>query len=118
VAEDVEVPYAHAAKAIARLRVLGVVDTRRGRGGGLNITEFGREVSIGWLARQLEGGAQEVIECEGNHPCPLRHGCRLRAALARARKAFFAKLDSFTLADLTTASTGTILVSLTARTAG
>jgi len=118
VAEDVEVPYAHAAKAVVRLRVLGVVDTRRGRGGGLNITEFGREVSIGWLARQLEGGAQEVIECEGNRPCPLRHGCRLRAALARAREAFFAELDSFTLADLTTASTGTILVSLTARTAG
>ncbi|MDQ2851319.1 MAG: Rrf2 family transcriptional regulator [Actinomycetota bacterium] len=117
VAEDVEVPYTHAAKAVARLRVLGVVDTRRGRGGGLSITEFGREVSIGWLARQLEG-AQEVIECEGKHPCPLRHGCRLRAALARAREAFFAELDSLTLADLTTAPTGAVLVSLTARRAG
>jgi len=84
----------------------------------VTITEFGREVSIGWLAQQRDGGAQEVIECAGNHPCPLRHGCRLRAALTRAREAFFAELDSLTLADLTTASTGTILVSLTARTPG
>jgi len=44
VAEDVEVAYAHAATAVARLRVLGVFDTSRGRGGGVNITEFGREV--------------------------------------------------------------------------
>jgi len=63
VAEDVEVPYAHAATAVARPHVLGVVDTRRGRGGGVTITEFGREVSIGWLAQQRDGGAQEVIEC-------------------------------------------------------
>jgi len=116
VAEQIEVPYTHAAKAVARLRALGVVETRRGRGGGLNITEFGRHVSIGRLTRQLEG-EHEVIECEGARPCPLRHGCRLRTALARAKEAFFAELDPLTLADLTTAPSRAILISMTPRSA-
>lgn len=111
VAEQIGVPYTHAAKAVATLRSLGVVDTRRGRGGGLEITEAGRTVSVGWLTRKLEG-EDEVVECEGASPCPLRDGCRLRGALRRAQAAFFAELDGLTLADLTSSPTGPILISL------
>ncbi|XKK61012.1 Rrf2 family transcriptional regulator [Streptomyces sp. ARC32] len=55
VAEVVGVPYTHAAKAITRLRHLGVVEARRGRGGGLTLTDLGRYASVGWLVRELEG---------------------------------------------------------------
>ncbi len=111
VAAQIGVPYTHAAKAVSTLSTLGVVETRRGRGGGLAITDFGREVSVGWLTRRLEGEG-EVVECEGVAPCPLRDGCRLRSALRRAQAAFFAELDGLTLADLTSAPTGPILISL------
>lgn len=117
VAAQIGVPYTHAAKAVATLRGLGVVDTRRGRGGGLEITELGRNVSVGWLARKLEGEG-EVVECEGVSPCPLRDGCRLRGALRRAQGAFFAELDGITLADLTATPTGPILISLALNPAG
>ncbi|KIX64184.1 transcriptional regulator, partial [Streptomyces sp. MBRL 10] len=35
VASSMEVPYTHTAKVVARLQHLGLVEARRGRGGGL-----------------------------------------------------------------------------------
>jgi Rrf2 family nitric oxide-sensitive transcriptional repressor len=111
VATEMAVSYPHAAKVVARLQKLGVVETRRGRHGGLVITEHGRTVSIGRLVRDLEGTA-EVIECEGVNPCPLRTACRLRSVLRDAQEAFFAALDPYTVGDLTSAPTGAVLLSL------
>jgi Rrf2 family nitric oxide-sensitive transcriptional repressor len=99
VAEQMRVPYAHAAKVVARLAGLGVVESARGRYGGIRLTEFGEGRSIGWIARRLEGPG-EVVECEGTSPCPLRHGCRLRGALRQAQEAFFQVLDCSTVADM------------------
>lgn len=91
----------HIAKAVARLVDLGMVNARRGRVGGLSLTEAGRTVSLGWLVRRLEGDA-EVIDCEGGpRPCPLIAACRLRRVLAEAKEAFYRELDSHTLEDLT-----------------
>lgn len=111
VAEQLSVPYAHAAKVVARLAELGVVDAQRGRGGGLAITELGRMASIGWLARRLEGET-EVVECEGVNPCPLRSSCLLRPALRRAQEAFFSSLDTLTVEDLTQNPTRAVLLAL------
>ncbi|MFF3691341.1 nitric oxide-sensing transcriptional repressor NsrR [Streptomyces sp. NPDC002187] len=114
VAEAVNVPYAHMAKAIARLQHLGVVEARRGRGGGLALTGPGRETSVGRLVRELEGEG-EVVTCEGDTPCPLRGACRLRRALRDAQEAFYATLDPLTVADLVASPTGPVLVGLTGR---
>lgn len=89
----------HIAKAVARLVDLGVVNARRGRVGGLSLTDAGRTVSVGWLVRQLEGDA-DVIDCDGGRPCPLISACRLRRVLAEAKEAFYAELDKYTLEDL------------------
>lgn len=112
VAEKLHVSYAHTTKVVARLSELGVVTTRRGRGGGLTITELGRTATIGWLTRQLEGEG-EAVECEGPKPCPLRHGCRLRVALRAAQDAFYASLDTITVADLAEPRIQPVLLSLT-----
>lgn len=111
VAEELSVSYTHTTKVIARLAELGIVDARRGRGGGLAITELGRTASVGWLARRLEGES-EVVDCDGIHPCPLRSGCLLRSALRVARESFFESLDSLTIEDLTQIPTRTVLLAL------
>lgn len=89
----------HIAKAVARLADLGMVHARRGRVGGLTLTDAGRDASVGWLVRRLEGD-REVIECGGEEPCPLVAACRLRKALADAKEAFYRELDRYTIADL------------------
>jgi Rrf2 family nitric oxide-sensitive transcriptional repressor len=114
VAEVMNVPYAHMAKAIARLQHLGVLEARRGRGGGLQLTGLGRQASVGWLVRELEGEA-EVVTCEGDAPCPLRGACRLRRALRDAQEAFYATLDALTVGDLVASPAGPVLVGLSAR---
>ncbi|WP_433369044.1 RrF2 family transcriptional regulator [Streptosporangium sp. CA-115845] len=111
VADAMAIPYTHTAKAITRLRYLGVVDARRGRGGGLEVTGFGRKASLGWLVRELEG-EEEVVTCEGDTPCPLRAACRLRGALREAQRAFYAALDPLTVDDLVTSPSGPMLITL------
>ncbi|MGI5155349.1 RrF2 family transcriptional regulator [Microbispora sp. CA-102843] len=111
VADAMVIPYNHTAKAIARLQHLGVVEARRGRGGGLELTEFGRTASVGWLVRELEG-EEEVVTCEGEIPCPLRAACNLRGALRAAQQAFYASLDPLTVDQLASASSRPVLLSL------
>lgn len=90
----------HIAKAVARLVDLGMVNARRGRVGGLELTDAGRHVALGWLVRRLEGDA-EVIDCAGGpNPCPLIPACRLRRVLAEAKEAFYRQLDGYTIDDL------------------
>jgi Rrf2 family nitric oxide-sensitive transcriptional repressor len=113
VADQLAVKYTHAAKVVAELQKLGVVETRRGRAGGLRLSEDSNTLSVGRLVRALEGG-REVVECEGSNPCPLRSGCRLRTALRDAQEAFFAAVDPLTIADLSEEPT-TLLLAITQR---
>ncbi|MYR03104.1 MULTISPECIES: Rrf2 family transcriptional regulator [unclassified Streptomyces] len=114
VAEDMGVPYTHAAKVVAELQHLGLVDARRGRGGGLALTERGRTASVGAIVRTFEGD-DEVVECEGATPCPLRSDCRLRGALRRAQEAFYGFLDPITLDQIVTDPTGPVLLGISMR---
>ncbi len=103
----------HIAKAVSKLVELGLVNARRGRVGGLELTDAGRHVSIGWLVRELEGD-REVIDCESpDNPCPLVPACRLRRALAEAKEAFYAELDQHTLMDLAGARRLSTVLSIT-----
>lgn len=110
-AEDLRVSAAHAAKVVTRLAALGVVEARRGRHGGVRLTSSAALISVGAVARALEGDG-EVVDCDGTVPCPLRGGCRLRSALARAREAFFEVLDPLTIADVAAPPTRSLLLTL------
>lgn len=111
VAEQLNLSYAHTTKVVARLNELGVVTTRRGRGGGLTITELGRTAGLGWLTRALEG-EEEVVDCEGAKPCPMRAGCSLRSALRDAQEAFYSALDAYDVGSLAKTSTRPVLLTL------
>jgi Rrf2 family nitric oxide-sensitive transcriptional repressor len=111
VADAMGAPYTHAAKAVTRLQHLGVIEARRGRGGGLALTDLGRRASVGWLVRELEGDV-EVVGCDDDPPCPLRAACRLRGALRAAQEAFYAALDPLTVTDLVASPTGPVLIGL------
>jgi len=114
VADEMSIPYTHTTKVVLRLKELGMVEARRGRGGGLSITDRARDTSVGWLTRQLEGD-DEVVACDGTTPCPLRRDCRLRGALRRAQDAFYDSLDSITIADLVREPDNRVLLTLSSR---
>lgn len=86
VAATMEVPYTHTAKVVARLQHLGLVEARRGRGGGLTLTSTGRGASVGAVVRELEG-AGDVVDCEGTTParCAAPAYCAAHCAGPRRR---------------------------------
>lgn len=100
VADAVGTPYNHVSKAMARLRMLGLIDVERGRNGGSRLSAAGRRVTVGHVLRQLDTreNPAECISPSGN--CPLINECRLRSALARAREAFYRELDDVVVAEL------------------
>lgn len=100
IADGVDTPYNHVSKAIIRLRELQVVEVVRGRFGGVRISAGGRDTTVGWLMRRLDTRA-DVADCETSHgDCPLSGNCGLRAALSRAREAFYSELDDTTISGL------------------
>ncbi|WP_326573473.1 Rrf2 family transcriptional regulator [Streptomyces sp. NBC_00481] len=111
IADSMSVPYTHMAKAIAQLQHLGVIEARRGRNGGLTLTDSGRSTRVGNLVRTLEGDREAVV-CEGDTPCPLAGACRLRRALREAQEAFYSSLNGATVDDLVTSPTGPVLLAL------
>lgn len=112
VAAAMQVPYTHAAKVVAELQHMALLEARRGRGGGLALTDKGRTASVGAVVRAFEGD-DDVVDCEaGAAPCPLNSGCRLRGALRRAQEAFFASLDPLTVSDMVAEPTGPLLLGI------
>jgi Rrf2 family transcriptional regulator, nitric oxide-sensitive transcriptional repressor len=100
IADAVATPYNHVSKATAKLRALGLIDVERGRSGGSRLSPAGRRATVGQVLRSLNT-RQDAAECVapgGN--CPLINECKLRAALARAREAFYQELDSVVISDL------------------
>ncbi|MGX6604292.1 RrF2 family transcriptional regulator [Micromonosporaceae bacterium Da 78-11] len=110
-AESLNVPRHHLAKVVQRLQHLGLLETVRGRSGGVRLTPQAPAASVGALVRHMEGET-EVIECDGEAPCPLRHGCRLRSALRQAQEAFYLALDPITVGELTSTPTREVLLTL------
>ncbi|MBK5945937.1 Rrf2 family transcriptional regulator [Rhodobacter veldkampii DSM 11550] len=91
----------HLAQVVNTLAQLGFVDTQRGRAGGLWLNRPMEQIGVGAVLRAFETGVP-FAECfdEATNTCPLRAACRFRSALIAALDAFYATLDSVTLADL------------------
>ncbi|MCY1145644.1 Rrf2 family transcriptional regulator [Actinoplanes sp. Pm04-4] len=110
-AASLAVPRHHLAKVVQKLQHLGLLETVRGRSGGVRLAAVARDSSVGGLIRELEGET-EVVDCSGDPGCPLSQGCRLRGALKRAQEAFYASLDPITIGDLTAPPVRQVLLSL------
>jgi Rrf2 family nitric oxide-sensitive transcriptional repressor len=91
----------HLMKVAHQLGVAGYIDTVRGRSGGMRLGRQADTIGLGEVIRHTEPD-MHVVPCfdPENVSCPLRRACRLKNALDRARLAFLAVLDEYTLADL------------------
>jgi Rrf2 family transcriptional regulator, nitric oxide-sensitive transcriptional repressor len=91
----------HLAKVVQALQAEGLVDTQRGRGGGLRLAQEPEAINIGMVVRRLER-FEGFVTCMGTSgaECSIDGACRLKPALAGALEAFLLHLDRYTLADL------------------
>lgn len=100
IAEGVGTPYNHVAKSVAFLANMGLVESTRGRTGGVRLSEAGARATVGQVLRASEGDIP-MVECEGGaNECPMRHACSLKKILANAREEFFKMLDPVVISEL------------------
>jgi Rrf2 family nitric oxide-sensitive transcriptional repressor len=91
----------HLSKIVYELGKLGLIETIRGRNGGIRLAKLPSEINIGWVVRQTEDNLS-LVECfagRENH-CIVTPVCHLKHILHEALQAFLKVLDSYTLADL------------------
>ena len=93
----------HLMKVISFLVDEGYVDTTRGRGGGVWLKLEPERIRIGDVVRKSEAGSV-LVECfsPDTSECRIESACMLRSAFHKAAQAFYAVLDTYTLADLIT----------------
>ncbi|TCP44263.1 RrF2 family transcriptional regulator [Rhodovulum marinum] len=91
----------HMAQVINTLAHHGLVQTTRGRNGGLTLKRAPEDITVGEVFRHLESGVP-FAECfdPQTNTCPITCCCRLKGALHSAIDAFYKTLDGITLADL------------------
>jgi Rrf2 family nitric oxide-sensitive transcriptional repressor len=91
----------HLMKVVHQLGISGIVETVRGRNGGLRLGRPAAEINIGAIVRATETDFF-MAECfnTANNTCPLTPGCKLKSALVEATQAYLAVLDKVTLESL------------------
>jgi len=91
----------HLMKVVHQLARSGVIESMRGKGGGIRLAREPEAIRLGQIVRASEGSAP-IVECLSDDAgaCCIAPACRLTAVLVRAFDSLFAVLDEYTLADL------------------
>ena len=101
VAQSHDISRSHLTKIVQELAAQGLLETTRGRGGGMRLMRPAKEISVGAVVRVMESDF-EMVECFNleNNTCRLSSHCVLKGVLGSATQAYLAVLDRLTLADL------------------
>lgn len=91
----------HLMKVVYQLSLSGLIETVRGRNGGLRLAKEPCEINVGAVVRHTESDFF-IAECfdSVNDRCAITPDCILKHTLNEATQAFLAVLDRQTLQDL------------------
>lgn len=97
----------HLMKVVNDLARQGLIETTRGRGGGLRLLAEPETIRIGEVVRAAETDFR-LVECfdPASDSCTLSPHCRLKHLFHEALAGYFQVLDGATLADLSLTQAG------------
>jgi len=103
----------HLMKVVNDLARRGLLETTRGRGGGIRLMRAANAINIGAVVRATETDFV-LVECfdPASNACCLSPSCKLKGVLQQAMQSYFAVLDGVTLADLAGPPAKSVLVAL------
>jgi Rrf2 family nitric oxide-sensitive transcriptional repressor len=101
VAEAQEISKNNLMKIVSDLARQGVLETIRGRSGGVRLVKPPSEIRIGDVVRGAETDFR-LVECfdDTTNACTMSASCGLKGLFGRALTAYFRELDGATLADI------------------
>src|SRR5699024_7772743 len=91
----------HLRKIVYELNKEELIETVRGRNGGVRLSKAPEEINVGAVVRHFENDFA-LLECfdKGCHYCVISPACKLKHALHEALQAFIEVLDGYTVKDL------------------
>ena len=96
IVEVYDLPKGNVMKLATDLVRVGVLESVRGRSGGLRLARAPEGLSVGEILRHTEGDTR-LVDCSN---CVLAGACGLVCVLNEAKQAFFKVLDGYTLQDV------------------
>lgn len=91
----------HLKKIIHQLGKLELIETIRGRQGGLRLAKSPEQINLGEVIQALEG-QMNIVECldENKNTCLISPVCQLKSVFNEALSAYMNVLHQYTLADV------------------
>ncbi|MGM0876813.1 MAG: RrF2 family transcriptional regulator [Bacillota bacterium] len=101
IAEVYNISKNHLMKVTYELGKMNVIETIRGRNGGIRLAHAPEDINIGEIVRKTEEDFY-IVECFDNdkNQCVISPACGLKHILNKALLAYFEVLDQYTLSDL------------------
>ena len=101
IADSHAISRSHLTKIVHQLGQQGLLETTRGRGGGMRLSRPAAQINVGAVVRQTETDFA-MVECfdAASNQCSLSPRCKLKGVLHQATSSYLAVLDGVTLADL------------------
>ncbi len=101
IADSHGISRSHLTKVVQQLSAHGLLETTRGRGGGMRLCKPAAQVNVGNVVRQTETDF-DMVECfdSAQNQCGLSQRCGLKGVLHKATASYLAVLDGVTLEDL------------------
>ncbi len=102
IADKYQISKNHLVKVVHNLSTMGLINSFKGKGGGITLALPPEKINIGKLIKELESDSL-LVECFGsNGLCKIDPSCKLKGLLKNAEKSFYQSLENFTLADILT----------------
>lgn len=101
ISDTFSISHHHLSKVVHELNKGELLETVRGRYGGIRLAKSPKEINIGVIVRSLEQDFV-LLECfdRDKNQCIISPACKLKHVLHEAMDAFFSVLDRYTLEDL------------------
>jgi Rrf2 family nitric oxide-sensitive transcriptional repressor len=90
----------HMIKVVHHLSLAGLIETIRGRNGGMRLARPAADIGLGQVVRATEQSLA-LVECQAGDPCAIGGVCRLQGIMDEAREALLAVFDRYSLVDVT-----------------
>ena len=86
-------------KVVHHLGQTGLIETIRGRHGGIRLARPPADIGLGDVVRASEPSLA-LVECQAGEACAIGGPCRLQGIMDEALEAMLAVLDRYSLADV------------------
>lgn len=101
IAQSHDISKSHLTKIVNELGRQGLLETVRGRNGGIRLLMKPKDIFIGDVVRSAETDFR-LVECfdDSTNTCSISDVCRMKRLLGTALASYFRELDGATLADI------------------